>query len=64
MKDGVNGSAQPDLHDLQSVNINSNGKPRDHFNTEKFGHHLLMNSDSKTALAAAKLSSGNATDEI
>jgi hypothetical protein len=30
-------------------------KPKEYYNTEKFGSHLLMNSDSHTALAAAKL---------
>lgn len=31
------------------------GKPKEYYNTEKFGSHLLANSDSHTAIAAAKL---------
>lgn len=33
--------------------LSGGGKPN--YNTEKFGQHLLVNSDSHTAIAAAKL---------
>ena len=39
-----------------STNIHQAGGKTMYYNTEKFGAHLLMNSDSHTALAAAKLS--------
>ena len=36
--------------------FNDSSKPKEYYQTEKFGSYLLMNSDSHTAIAAAKLS--------
>jgi len=43
---------------FESIGLASNVKIKEqHYQTEKFGSHLLMNSDSKTAIGASKLQS-------
>ena len=47
-----NGSRVEEITDISNMH---GVKAKEYYNTEKFGSHLLMNSDSHTALAAAKL---------
>ena len=47
-----NGTKVEEIIEVSNIH---GAKAKEYYNTEKFGQHLLMNSDSHTALAAAKL---------
>jgi hypothetical protein len=60
-KDSASSSSRPPL---SGENDFEGTRPKEYYQTEKFGSHLLMNSDSHTALAASKLQNFNGGEDL